>query len=86
MHCGEYFFGVHRGHLTRKADRIAAKHGAGHENTVDASTGLRSGSFFCTNRGDPFNGQTERAVMADIERAGGIEALLHRRDRRRDQR
>ena len=84
MRCGEYFFGVHRGHLTKKADRIAAKHGAGHENTVDPSTGLRSGSFFCVNH--PFNGQTEQAVMADIERAGGIEALLHRRDRRRDQR
>jgi hypothetical protein len=78
----EYFFGLHRGHLTAEADRIARRHGAWHVNCIE-SDGRRRGWFSCPNRGAPFDRATAKAVMADIERAGGIEALLHRRDRRR---
>ena len=78
---GEYFFGLHNGHLVTTADKIAAKHDAGHVNYTEPGTGKRRGWFYCQNLGSPFDERTAQAVMADIERAGGIEALLHRQDR-----
>lgn len=76
----EFFFGGHRGHLTAKADRIARRHGANHINYTDA-TGERRGWFVADNRGSPFDGRTADAVLADIEKAGGIDALRYARDR-----
>jgi hypothetical protein len=81
MTMGEFFFGSHRGHLKAKADAIAARHGADHINYTDPGTGERRGWFACGNRGSPFDGQTAAAVMADIDRAGGIESLMYARDR-----
>lgn len=76
----EYFFGLHAGHLTARADRIARRHGAWHVNYTEPR-GERRGWFACPNRGNPFDERTATAVMADIEAAGGIEALRHQRDR-----
>jgi len=73
----EFFFGVHRGHLTAKADRIARRHGASY---TDA-TGERRGWFVADNRGSPFDQRVADAVLADIEKAGGIDALRYARDR-----
>lgn len=53
----EYFFGVHRGHLTARADRIAARHGTCHTNYTEPR-GIRRGWFSCPNRGSPFDGAT----------------------------
>lgn len=77
----EYFFGLHAGHLTARADKIAKRHGAWHVNYTDPGTGQRRGWFGCHNRGAPFDGATARAVMTDIKTAGGFDALRHRRDR-----
>ena len=76
----EYFFGLHSGHLTAQADRIARRHGASHANYTEPS-GVRRGWFECPHRGVPFDTATASAVMADIDRIGGIAALLHARDR-----
>ena len=75
----EYLFGLHSGHLTAAAEQIAARHGAWHVNYTEAH-GERRGWFACPSRGAPFDQAIARAVMADIERAGGIECL--RRDER----
>ena len=77
----EHHFGLHSGFLTAKADRIARKHGADHTNYVDPGTGRRRGWFSCPNRGLPFDSWTARDVLADIEAAGGFDALRHRQDR-----
>lgn len=74
----EHFFGLHTGHLTAKADQIAKKHGAWHINYTEPS-GEKRGWFACRNRGNPFDQATAAAVMADIEAAGGIEALTRKR-------
>ncbi|MCK9520333.1 MAG: hypothetical protein WC251_03830 [Candidatus Izemoplasmatales bacterium] len=70
----EHFFGLHKGHLTGKADRIAEKHNASHTNYTEPS-GKKRGWFSCENLGEPFDRNTEKAVMADIEKAGGLDAL-----------
>ncbi|MFN7305715.1 MAG: hypothetical protein ACK5TQ_03940 [Acetobacteraceae bacterium] len=71
----EYFFCVHFGHLKAEADKIAKRHGAYHENYTEPGTGTRRGWFGCRNRGQPFDQQVANAVMADIEKRGGIDAL-----------
>lgn len=74
----EYFFGLHGGHLTAKADKIAKKHGAWHVNHEEfrgPGQVEKRGWFACPNRGNPFDERTANAVMADIEAAGGIDAL-----------
>jgi len=76
----EYFFGLHSGHLTAQADLIAKKHGACHVNYTEPR-GRRRGWFCCDNRGEPFDSTTATAVFADIDKVGGISALLHQRDR-----
>ena len=65
-----YHFGLHTGHLTDAADRIALQHGAGHVNYTEP-TGARRGWFEAENLGEPFDGERARAVMAAIEAAGG---------------
>jgi hypothetical protein len=70
----EYFFGLHRGHLKAKADQIAKKHGAWHVNFTEPN-GEKRGWFGCDNLGHPFDSGRANAVMADIEKAGGIESL-----------
>lgn len=74
----EHFFGVHQGHLTTKADQIAKRHGAVHINYTEPR-GEKRGWFACPNRGHPFDQEVARAVLADIEAAGGFEALTKKR-------
>jgi len=75
----EYMFGLHSGHLTAKADRIARKHGAVHINYTEPN-GRRRGWFAGPNLGAPFDGEMGNAVWRDIERAGGLNALRYKRD------
>lgn len=77
---GEYMFGLHAGHLTAKADKIAERYGAWHVNYTEPR-GQRRGWFACPNRGSPFDQAVGNAVMDDIERVGGLDALRHKRDR-----
>lgn len=70
----EYFFGLHSGHLKAAADRIAKKHGVEHVNFTEP-TGNKRGWFVGPNRGEPFNSRLAAAVMADIDKAGGVAAL-----------
>ncbi len=76
----DFCFGLYLGHLTARADAIARRHGAWHDNYTEPGTGIRRGWFGCPNRGPPFEGAIAKAVLADIE-AGGFDALLCRRDR-----
>lgn len=69
-----YMFGVHYGHLTRKADQIAKRHGASHINYTEPR-GERRGWFVCPNRGAPFDQAVADAVFADIDRIGGLDAI-----------
>lgn len=71
---GEYFFGLHNGHLKAVAGKIAKKHGATHVNFTEP-TGRKRGWFSGPNRGEPFDSRLASAVMADIDKAGGVEAL-----------
>jgi hypothetical protein len=73
----EFQFGLHSGHLVAKAQRIAARHGADHVNYTEPS-GRKRGWFAGPNRGSPFDGWLARDVLAEIEAAGGIEALTKR--------
>jgi hypothetical protein len=76
LHSGEvsdYLFGLHDGHLTAVADQIAGRHGAWHVNYTEPC-GERRGWFACPNRGPSFYQVIARAVMADIDRAGGPSA------------
>jgi len=75
-----HHFGLHAGHLTAQADRIARRHGACHINYTEPR-GERRGWFNCDNRGSPFDEAVAKAVMADIDAAGGLNALKHKRDR-----
>lgn len=75
----EHCFGLHSGHLIAKADKIAARHDAWHTNYTEPR-GERRGWFSCKNLGEPFDSCTRKAVMEDIEKAGGIDALRMRRD------
>lgn len=75
----EYFFGLGSGWLPKSADKIARKHGACLVNYTDpqcnCGRGCASGKckasrrhwFACSNRGNPFDQQTARAVMSEIE-------------------
>ena len=74
----EHFFGLHKGHLKSIADKIAEKHGAWHVN-CDEPTGEKCGWFGCPNRGFPYDGWVEKAVMAEIEAAGGIDSMKFKR-------
>ena len=73
-----YLFGLHYGHLTREADKIAKRHGATHVNYTEP-WGAKRGWFAAPNRGSPFDQLVADRVHADIEAAGGIEALRSKR-------
>lgn len=77
----EYLFGLGRGHLTKKADRIARKHGVCLVNHTDPGcscgygcagecTANRRHWFAGPNLGEPFDSRMARAVEADIDAAG----------------
>jgi len=78
----EYYFGVGKGHLGRRADKIAAKHGAYLVNHTDPGCGCGYGCttgdcpenrrhwFCCPNLGEPFDSATARAVESDLRQAG----------------
>ena len=70
-----YNFGLHGGHLSARADKIAQRHGARHINYTDPGSGMRCGWFTKPNQGDPFDRATASAVMQDIVAAGGLDAL-----------
>lgn len=73
----EYYFGVHKGHLTAKADAIAKRHDARHVNYTEPD-GRRRGWFECRNLGNPFDQRTAAAVLGDIDAAGGVAKLTKR--------
>ena len=75
----EYLFGLHSGHLTAVADQIAGRHGARHVNYKGAR-GESCGWFACPNGGSQF--AVAKAVVADIDRAGGVETLRRSRNAR----
>jgi hypothetical protein len=64
----EHFFGLGPGHLPKRADNIAGKHGAYLVNHTER--GEKRHWFACPNRGSPFDDATARAVMADLRAAG----------------
>lgn len=74
----EYHFGLHKGHLIDKANKIAKKHKASHINFTEY-LGEKRGWFACENLGEPHNSAIAKAVMADIELIGGIAALQLKR-------
>jgi hypothetical protein len=77
----EHMFLAHRGHLKPAAvGKIEKRHFVTHTNYTDAN-GDRRGWFSCPNHGSPFNERAAAAVLADIEAAGGFEALRYARDR-----
>jgi hypothetical protein len=76
----EYMFGCGIGYLPKRADRIARKHGAILVNhcdpgcrcgygCIDECPECRRHWFSAQNRGEPFDGATARAVMAEINAA-----------------
>jgi hypothetical protein len=69
-----HLFGLHPGHLRPAADDIAERHGAWHVDYTEAD-GTRRGWFACRSLGHPFDAAVAKAVLADIEAAGGIDAL-----------
>jgi hypothetical protein len=83
---GEYYFGLGRGWLSARADRIARKHGASLVNHTDdrcnCGYNCRPGTckqsrrhwFAGPNRGEPFDSQLARAVMDEIESAGLLDS------------
>lgn len=76
----EYFFCLGPGHLPKRADTIARKHGAYLVNYTEPR-GEKRHWFATANRGDPFDRAVRLAVVADLERAGLIEP---RRDEPRE--
>jgi hypothetical protein len=74
---GEYFFGLHVGHMTAAADRIAARHGCAHVNFTEPR-GERRGWFTCENFGSPFNEDRASGVLAEIKAAGGFARLTRK--------
>jgi hypothetical protein len=67
----EYMFGLGKGFLPKKADKIAAKHGAWLINYDDPAEGKRHW-FAKRNQGDPFDGAIAKAVLQDLKTAGII--------------
>jgi len=74
----EYFFGLDSGHMPKRADAVAKRHGAWLNNHTDPGCGCGYGCarecparqrhwFGTDNRGEPHNSATARAVMAEIQ-------------------
>jgi len=68
---GEHLFGYGPGHLPRRADKIAAEHGARLVNYT-LPRGEKVHWFTCPNMGAPFDGATAEAVLDDLRKAGLI--------------
>ena len=77
----EYYFLVGKGHLGKRAAKIAAKHGATLVNHTDPGCGCGYGCtsdcwanrrhwFACDNLGEPFNSATAREVESDLRQSG----------------
>ncbi len=77
----EFMFLVGKGHLGKRADQIARKHGAYLVNYTDPGCGCGYGCasdcperrqhwFATDNLGEPFNSATARAVESDLRQAG----------------
>lgn len=66
----EHMFGAGPGHLPKRADKIARKHGAYLVNYTEPR-GEKRHWFCCPNLGHPFDGATASAVM-DALRAAGV--------------
>lgn len=73
------YFDVHGGHLHARANAIAERHGGAHVNIIDA--GRRRGWFEVPSCGDFIDKQRIALIRRDIAAAGGMEALMHKRDR-----
>lgn len=69
----EHYFGLHRGHLTARADQIARRYGAWHVNWTEP-TGEKRGWFGYQSH-SRFDQRTAEKVLAAIDAAGGFEAL-----------
>jgi len=80
MKMSDYYFLVGKGHLGKRADQIARKHGAVLINHTDPGCGCGYGCtydcpenrrhwFACDNLGEPFNGATARDVESDLRKA-----------------
>ena len=67
----EYMFGCGPGHLTKRADQIAAEHGADLVNHTEPR-GEKRHWFTIPNRGEPFDGQTAREVMDALRAADAL--------------
>lgn len=68
---GEHLFGYGSGHLPKRADKLAAKHGARLVNYT-MPRGEKVHWFTCPNMGAPFDGACAKAVLAGLEKAGII--------------
>lgn len=66
----EFMFGSGPGHLTNSANEIAEKHDAWLVNYTEPR-GEKRHWFATKNLGNPFDGATAKAVLADVEAAGG---------------
>lgn len=64
-----YLFLLGGGHLPRKADLVARRHGARLVNYTEPN-GSKRHWFTGPNLGNPFDGQLRADVLADLERAG----------------
>jgi Fe-S oxidoreductase len=67
----DYFFALGSGHLPKKAQKIAEKHGADLVNYTEPD-GRKRHWFACDNYGEPHDSQVRQAVVADLEKAGLI--------------
>ena len=66
----QHHFLLGPGHLPKRADRIARKHGAYLVNYTDRARSEKRHWFECPNRGFPFDEATARAVLDDLRKAG----------------
>jgi len=78
----EYFFGLGKGWLPKRADKIAKQFGATVVNHADPGCGCGYGCsgndcparrrhwFACVNLGAPFDAERAQQVLAAIEEAG----------------
>lgn len=74
----EYFFGLGRGRVRaevrKQAEDVARKHGADFVVATIPGDGPRFW-FACENRGQPFDGAVQKAVLANLEAEGLTEKL-----------
>lgn len=87
----EYLFGLGPGHMPKRADKIARKHGAGLVNYTDPGCSCGHGCerncpakrrhwFAGPNRGEPFDSRMANDVMSALE-AAGVTAIGKRKVR-----